>query len=1452
MDYIVVSTSKCKYQEWQLRLLDWSRRKTKQTGKLLLLMSDDITHNNDLSLEFDDKDVIVINLPDWAKKWKDEHDDWWGGIPNKYESFNWLAENYPFDPGDTLLFLDPDMIFTEAVDIIPESNQIIGQTWIDYAPIPDWNFKGKAFMYPFVLKAQTLKTIKDDFKEFCFRIRKEVNRWESDMWALFYSAVNNNVSIETLHEFGRCTIWQQPGNKVLTPIIHFPNQVKDVEGNKLFFKQDYTFHPDIEIDISKGKSAIDQSLLLNVTQERTDYIYFLKWNFENIFKNYSGQNGYLYIKPWKGGFNNIRMSLELGVCLAYLTDRTVVLPSSYNMYLLQGEQDFADFFDTNDLGVESISVEEFCDIKGIKCAESEINSISKILDFDIVANVMNFSKVEVPVSFKKWRKTIKSEELFDDSETLFLNGNLLGNFYQSIYTPFENQLKKLIARHVHYRTDIFDLAWRFINVIGDQTYYSIHIRRNDFQYKELFISCEEILENIIDVIPRNSILYIATDHKEKQFFEPLKEIYSLVFYDDIRSQLELDEFNVNWIPIIEQFICTRSIKFVSNKFSTLSSYIFRMRGYMSDIDNCEYYLNTQKFSQSQQCTFRQDSEFVANWSREYKDSWDFTNPKIFVSIASYCDKQLIPTIKDCLKQASNPGNVVIGVHLQDTIEAKKELEDESIENLKIIFTPKDESKGVVWARNKIKNELLEGEDFFLQIDAHSRFKTGWDDILVQQLESFEEPNVVLTTYPNHFEISDDKRVFEKLKNNAPLIVKKFISPNLSDNRLRPTNLNSLKDYEVSDIRWCSAGFVFAPTNWAREIELPDNIVFNGEEDLMTHLSFLKGYNLKLTSETCIWHNYNFKNDKTGEAYKEFNRNEVKDHSLRLINTALFSRRYKRSVKSLENYLNLKFRTVKGYHKIFVSIPSYLDTDILATIENCVSKAKFAQNLTFGVCWQTDFTSKAPEDLLEDIARKIKINIDIQDFRASEGIGWARNKANEFYNEEWFYLQIDAHLRFIDNWDEILIDNYNKLKVISDNPIISYRPPLFYTESNGDIFYEGLEELDKITIPEIIGISEGCFFDYKDVNFKKTSFESRVIPSLDPSFLFTSGDWLRDVGCSDNIYYMGEDVDLSVRSYMAGYDFFTPKQVISWHKAGRIGNKKHYENTPQNIVRNLHNSSTEWLKERIKSEYNQIQKPIRSFRSYEDYSGINFYHQNISQFNGTPQKSSIELRSSKLLRKGQYQILSFADELQKNDLLHMLASAQSYDVFKSLFKITIEKPLDQRANIGSDEYMITNTIKKVSIILENFQVNFRTILWIDNDVRFKDDFIYELSCYKDDFIFPLDFSIFDFGFWQIQCNQTTKEFLESVLKILDMKEDKRSLEQKIESLFKESNSTISKRFLTSEHRLGDWFSRPRSSIQEKEYLNQNRNDIEADNNYEGDESDLFKGLSVSHVETDFIS
>ena len=986
MDYLIVGTSICNYQLWQIKLLYWSFKKVNQSGKFIILMSDDIRHhpqNKTLGIKYEDflidQNIQMVKLPDWAEEWTLANDDWYGGIPNKYKSIEWLCEtnHFKFKDSDKLLFVDPDMCFVKNIEFQElEDDQIIAQLFPNggkafsspafinhFTDFPEFSeyIKTESIMYPFVLKFSTLKKIYKKYTFYTELIRKRTKEWISEMFGLDFSLKSENINIKTIEDLGTCAAWYNDQRKIIGNIIHYPNDMKDKTNQKnLFFKQEYTDKQKEYIDLSMSRFPIDNLLLTNLTQSDTDYLYYLKWNFSNIFKNYDGESGYLIITLWPGGFNNLRMSFELGVAIAYLTNRKLVLPPKYTIYSPlyeayeknKDESGIEDYFQLEEVGIKILTFKEFCDIKKLNEDLESVKNISKVLNYDCVANVLNFEKVIPPNDFLKSRKYINAKDFFTNEECIFLDKNLLGDSEQTIYTSLNLEIKKLIAKYVRYKPELFDIAWRYINKLKDKNYYAIHIRRNDHQYKELAVSAETVLGNIKDIIPLGARVYIATDHKDKNFFKLFKEKYEVYFYDDLVESLGGEYSNIisNWIPIIEQLICTRSIKFIGNDLSTLSSLVYKMRGYMDDVEDKNYYINTEEFNSKKQCTFLEDKNYKANWARYYKDSWDFRKEKILVSIASFCDTDVINTIKSLIEEAFDSDRVYIGLHLQDNEDFYKKILSYNFKNLKIKFTPTELTKGVHWARNKVKEELYDNEDYFLQLDSHSRVKKNWDNILINQYKSFGLEKVILSTYPNHFDIPDEEKKYLLKPNNAPLKVFAFLNDDIEDNRLQVKNIESLKDYEMVNAYWISGGFFFTSKKWLKEVVYSDYIVYKGEEDIMTLLSFLKGWNLKLASEATVWHNYNAKlknpidepgaeNPSTGEVYRKYNHNYfIKDKSVRLLNHYLFEYVHEKSLEDLEKYFDIKLKipqtinikNIKKRKSIKKQIFNKEDNDLIVT------------------------------------------------------------------------------------------------------------------------------------------------------------------------------------------------------------------------------------------------------------------------------------------------------------------------------------------------------------------------------------------------------------------------------------------------------------------------------------------------------------------------------------------
>mmetsp|Transcript_61717 Transcript_61717/g.72122 ORF Transcript_61717/g.72122 Transcript_61717/m.72122 type:complete len:177 (-) Transcript_61717:66-596(-) len=112
---------------------------------------------------------------------------------------------------------------------------------------------------------------------------------------------------------------------------------------------------------------------------------------------------------------------------------------------------------------------------------------------------------------------------------------------------------------------------------ADGFYDSMHIRRGDFQYKKTRLPAEQLYDNSKDQLTPGSTVFIATDERNKKFFDPLGKHYDLCYLDDFAHLLE--GINTNYYGMLDQLIASKGRVFFGTWFSTFSGYINRMRGY---------------------------------------------------------------------------------------------------------------------------------------------------------------------------------------------------------------------------------------------------------------------------------------------------------------------------------------------------------------------------------------------------------------------------------------------------------------------------------------------------------------------------------------------------------------------------------------------------------------------------------------------------------------------------------------------------------------------------------------------------------------------------------------------------------------------------------------------------------------------------------------------------------
>ncbi len=242
------------------------------------------------------------------------------------------------------------------------------------------------------------------------------------------------------------------------------------------------------------------------------------------------------------------------------------------------------------------------------------------------------------------REICMYNETLQDAKVMHFMGDnnsgarLLVHFYAFLYFQDWKQdlwTKRYVRDHLRYIDAIQCGAASIVHAVRqkaiengnpDGHYDSMHIRRGDFQYKQTRISAEEIYSNIAEKFTENSTVFIATDERNNTFFDPLRKHYHLYFLDDFLHLLP-KSFNRNYYGMLDQRIASRGRIFFGAFFSTFTGYINRMRGYHSQKEKSEGYLDGKLESYFYVPRENRDDISIYSslrgplWGREFPTAW---------------------------------------------------------------------------------------------------------------------------------------------------------------------------------------------------------------------------------------------------------------------------------------------------------------------------------------------------------------------------------------------------------------------------------------------------------------------------------------------------------------------------------------------------------------------------------------------------------------------------------------------------------------------------------------------------------------------------------------------------------------------------------------------------------------------------------------------------------------
>ena len=296
-------------------------------------------------------------------------------------------------------------------------------------------------------------------------------------------------------------------------------------------------------------------------------------------------------------------------------------------------------------------------------------------------------------------------------------------------------------------------------------------------------------------------------------------------------------------------------------------------------------------------------------------------------------------------------------------------------------------------------------------------------------------------------------------------------------------------------------------------------------------------------------------------------------------------------------------------RIFVQIASYRDPELIPTVQDLLAKADRPADIDICIAWQ-----HGEEENIGAINNHPCVQILDIPWNQSKGLCWARGLIQKEYKDQEYTLQLDSHHRFAKGWDTELIE---MMKLTgSPKPIIGSYAGMYSPKDGGTLLNF---EPYKMVPSNFTPTGTIMFRPHGIPNWKSLT---KPIPArfVSGHYFFTIGQHCIDYKYDPNIYFAGDEISLSIRSYTLGYDLFHPHKLLIWHEYTREGRTKHWTdfnetNKKTGLVDNqwweMDAASKRRLRHMLQEEDNKIDLSVyglgtvRTHRDYELYAGINF-------------------------------------------------------------------------------------------------------------------------------------------------------------------------------------------------------------------------------------------------------
>eukprot|EP01125_Pyxidicula_operculata_P006381 TRINITY_DN2217_c0_g1_i2.p1 TRINITY_DN2217_c0_g1~~TRINITY_DN2217_c0_g1_i2.p1 ORF type:complete len:1264 (-),score=329.77 TRINITY_DN2217_c0_g1_i2:33-3467(-) len=408
------------------------------------------------------------------------------------------------------------------------------------------------------------------------------------------------------------------------------------EQEREHFKiQDHPFDKEPIRDISPYEKADLKRIIDNANW----------WDREDVSKTPKPiiPNRFFTWKIMESGFSNRRMCLEVAFAFAYVTNRTFVLHPPHYLVPFRELGLYEKFWDFEGMknGWPTLSYDEFKALPNydeimadtISLPWNDLTSQESVVfipkmptqgseDWEDYVNWRKPKSIQIPPNYVH---NLADVDRINEAKNVYLDGLGFAQFYATFYPLKESGLKfenilRLLRDHLHLRPEISNFAARIIAKLPP-TFSTIHYRRGDLDYPTAKLTPHQVFINTFNLFEPGEHIYVATDEWPDRF-EEFKKIFGLKYnihhfpmYKDL-----VNDIDPKWVPLVEQLVCAQGRTFVGTLYSTFTSYMHKVRGYMPSILNKNFYFTHLTYYET---TDHQRVDHI---------SWDRENPQAFQPI----------------------------------------------------------------------------------------------------------------------------------------------------------------------------------------------------------------------------------------------------------------------------------------------------------------------------------------------------------------------------------------------------------------------------------------------------------------------------------------------------------------------------------------------------------------------------------------------------------------------------------------------------------------------------------------------------------------------------------------------------------------------------------------------------------------------------------------------------